>query len=42
MKQTLMFILLLRRMESQKKIDYEGTIENFEDAMKTVEKTIFK
>ena len=25
-----------------KKVDYEGSIENFEKAMQTIEKTIFK
>lgn len=34
--------IIVEKNGKSKKIDYEGTIENFEDAMKTVEKTIFK
>ena len=34
--------IIVEKNGKSKKIDYEWTIENFEDAMKTVEKTIFK
>lgn len=34
--------IIVEKNGKSKKIDYEGSIENFEEAMKTVEKTIFK
>ena len=34
--------IIVEKNGKSKKIDYEGSIENFEETMKTVEKTIFK
>lgn len=34
--------IIVEKNGKSKKIDYEGNIENFEDAMKTLDKTIFK
>lgn len=34
--------IIVEKNGKSKKVDYEGSIENFEEAMKTVEKTIFK
>lgn len=34
--------IIVEKNGKSKKIDYEGSVEKFEDAMKTVEKTIFK
>lgn len=34
--------IIVEKNGKSKKIDYEGSIENFEEAMKTIEKSIFK
>lgn len=34
--------IIVEKKGRSKKIDYEGSVENFEEAMKTVENTIFK
>lgn len=34
--------IIVEKNGKSKKVDYEGSIDNFEKAMKTVEKTIFK
>ena len=34
--------IIVEKNGKSKKIDYEGSIDNFEEAMKTLEQTIFK
>lgn len=34
--------IIVEKNGKSKKVDYEGSIENFEKAMQTIEKTIFK